>query len=192
MSFYPLKINRRFLDPQYVDEIERPDAASTKASFICGAVLRIELRINNEKIEAAAFKAAGCGFLIAAADFLCENIHGKAFSELLKQPAAICEQLNVEFNSIAAERQHCFELCAETLLTAIKNFNLARNESWNGDETLVCNCFGVSEKTIEAMVSKSLLATVEDVTRACNAGGGCGSCQPLIRDILDDFWREQF
>ena len=31
----------------------------------------------------------------------------------------------------------------------------------------------------------SLLTTVAEVTRACNAGGGCGSCHQLIQEILE-------
>jgi NAD(P)H-nitrite reductase large subunit len=29
------------------------------------------------------------------------------------------------------------------------------------------------------------LTTVADVTRICNAGGGCGSCHQLIQEILE-------
>ena len=62
-------------------------------------------------------------------------------------------------------------------------------EEWAGEEVLICTCFGVSEKTIERVIQTCSLHTVKEVTRACNAGGGCGSCHPLIEDILEGYWR---
>jgi NifU-like protein len=78
----------------------------------------------------------------------------------------------------------------ETLQAAINDYRAARLETWNGDEALICTCFGVSETTIERAIVKNVLTTVEEVTETCNAGGGCGSCQPLIMEILDDVWRD--
>jgi len=43
----------------------------------------------------------------------------------------------------------------------------------------------VSERTIESEIKKRGLTSVREVTKACNAGGGCGSCQPLIVEILE-------
>jgi NAD(P)H-nitrite reductase large subunit len=43
----------------------------------------------------------------------------------------------------------------------------------------------VTETTIERLINERSLQTVEEVTRACNAGGGCGSCRPIIQEMLD-------
>jgi len=56
---------------------------------------------------------------------------------------------------------------------------------WNGDEALICTCFCVSERVIETEIAEKGLATVSEVIRACNAGGGCGSCHPLIQELLE-------
>ncbi len=194
MTFYPLKINQHFLNPRNAGEIELADAVGTSASFVCGAALQISLKIKAGTIVEAKFKAAGCGYLIAAADVLTEKITGKEFAEIgriLREKSKDNENsFELEFeNEFPANRKHCLELCKETLQAAVNDFRTAQLESWQGDEALICTCFGVSEKTIESQIIKNSLTTVEEVTDICNAGGGCGSCQPLILDILEDVWR---
>jgi NifU-like protein len=91
--------------------------------------------------------------------------------------------------ALPADRGHCATLCLEALRAALAAYHNATREEWTGDEALICTCFCVSEKTIEQVIQTRSLHTVEQVTRACHAGGGCRSCHPLIVDILDDYWR---
>ena len=80
--------------------------------------------------------------------------------------------------------EHCPRLACDALLAAIRNYSNAARDDWAGDEALICTCFFVSERTIEREIQTHGLTTVAEVTRACNAGGGCGSCHQLIQDIL--------
>ncbi|MGV7222590.1 MAG: (2Fe-2S)-binding protein [Nitrospinales bacterium] len=52
-------------------------------------------------------------------------------------------------------------------------------------EEIICQCFQVSEKTIRACIKSGDLNKVEDVTKACEAGGGCHSCHILIELFID-------
>jgi NifU-like protein len=87
-------------------------------------------------------------------------------------------------------RKHCFELAVETLHAAFADFRRSQIKEWTGEKALICTCFGVSEEIIERHIESGGLETIEAVTAACSAGGGCGSCQPLIEDILEIYWRE--
>lgn len=192
MSFYPPTINERFLRPAHAGEIEHPSATGNSGSFVCGAAVEIFLRVENGKIVEACFRAAGCGFLFAAADTLCEQIENREFAAVGKAIRDQKRLFETSFeNRTPSERKHCLELPLEALRKAIDNYREARLESWNGDEALICTCFGVSETTIETAIRENSLTRVEEVTEICNAGGGCGSCQPLILEILDDVWRSQ-
>lgn len=185
MTFYPAKINRHFTAPKNAGELENADAVGTSGSFVCGAVLKIYLQIEGEKITDAKFKAAGCGYLIAAADVLCEKLPTKT----IHQGVNVFETVENELGKFIEGRRHCLELVRDCLTAAINDYRAAQAESWNGDEALICTCFGVSEKTIETAVAENLLTAVEQVTELCKAGGGCGSCQPLIEEIIADVWR---
>jgi NifU-like protein len=81
-------------------------------------------------------------------------------------------------------------LCLETLQNALANFRAFQVEEWTGEKALICSCFGVSEETIENLIKTNSLETVEEVTDVCNAGGGCGSCQPLIQELIDVYSNE--
>lgn len=185
MTFYPAKINEHFTNPQNVGELSNHNAVCTNGSFVCGAVLRIYLRVENETIVAARFKAAGCGFLFAAADVLCEKLAGKSVGAGVNVFDLVENELGLFENG----RKHCIELVRDSFTAAINDYRSAQLESWNGDEALICTCFGVSEKTIETAIGENLLTTVEQVKLYCRAGGGCGSCQPLIEEILEGVWR---
>lgn len=82
-------------------------------------------------------------------------------------------------------REHCAGLAAQALLNAIQRYSDARREEWNGEDALICSCFGVSQHEIELKIREGHLETIEAVTAHCKAGGGCNSCYPLIQDILD-------
>lgn len=132
------------------------------------------------------FQTNGCGFMIAAADALADAIAGKQLAELHgldrdELRAKLCEELD----AFPADRRHCEEACIEALRSAFADYRARRIEEFQGEKALICTCFGVSQETIESQIVKGSLKTVEEVTRICNAGGGCGSCRMLIQEIID-------
>ena len=188
MSFYPKKISERFHAPKCAGKAENASAVGTSATFVCGAALRFSLQINTEtkEIAEAKFQTNGCGYLIAAADVLAEKITGKKLIELYGLDKNLLQTtIETELGEFSAHRKHCLKLCSETLQNAFADFRAFQIEEFSGEKALVCTCFGVSEDTIERLVNENALETVEEVTDICNAGGGCGSCQPLIQEILD-------
>ena len=86
---------------------------------------------------------------------------------------------------IGTVKVRCVELACNALLDAIREYSNAARDDWAGDEALICTCFFVSERTIEREIQTRGLTSVAEVTRACNAGGGCGSCHQLIQEILE-------
>ena len=193
-KFYSDKISQRFDAPKNVGGAAGENAVDTNATFVCGAVLRFSLRIEKDtkEILEAKFKTNGCGYLIASADVLAEKIVGRKLNELHELDKSVLQNaVESELGRFEIHRRHCLDLCLETLQDAFADFRSFQIEEYAGEKPLICTCFGVSEETIESIIKKKSLETVEEVTDACNAGGGCGSCQPLIEDILDVYWREQ-
>ncbi len=195
MSFYPPKINERFQRLQNVGKLTDANAVGTSASFVCGVFVRFYLRIEfrTKKILEAKFKSNACGFTIAAADVLTEKIIGKRLTELHALDKEILNaQIEEELGKFSAHRAHCPLLCLDALQAAFADFRAFQIEEFTGEKALICTCFGVSEETIENVIKKNSLETVEEVTEICSAGGGCGSCQPLIQEILDVFQEENY
>jgi NifU-like protein len=174
-----------FFNPANVGDAAEPNYIGRSASYECGATMRISVQVDeSQRISDAKFRAAGCSVLVAAASFLTERIKGMTTGE-----AASLGQLNALLNEqigpVEPNREHCTALACEALISAITEYSDSIRDEWTGDEALICTCFGVSERVIEQQIRSRSLATIEDVTRACNAGAGCRSCYPLIQDILD-------
>ncbi|MEP7039524.1 MAG: iron-sulfur cluster assembly scaffold protein [Acidobacteriota bacterium] len=195
MSFYPPKINERFQHPRNVGKLSDANAVGTSASFICGAFVRVFLQIElkTKEILEAKFKSNACGFAVAAADVLMEEIVGKRLTELHGLDKEILNaQIEEELGKFSAHRAHCLLLCLDALQAAFTDFRAFQIEEFTGEKALICTCFGVSEETIENVIKKNSLETVEEVAEVCSAGGGCGSCQPLIQEILDVLHEENY
>ncbi|MDQ3321223.1 MAG: iron-sulfur cluster assembly scaffold protein [Acidobacteriota bacterium] len=189
MSFYPPKIDEKFRRSQNVGKLPDANAVGTSASFVCGTFVRFYLRIEKDtkEIVEARFKTSGCGFMIAAAEVLCDKIVGGKLVELHGfDKSVLRDEIENALGQFPEPRAHCLETCFESLQSAFADFRTFQIEEWTGEKALICTCFGVSEETIENLVRENSLETIEKVTDACGAGGGCGSCQPLIQEILDE------
>ncbi|MEZ5426285.1 MAG: iron-sulfur cluster assembly scaffold protein [Pyrinomonadaceae bacterium] len=188
MGFYPEKVNRRFQRPQNGGKPAAGNASGTGASFLCGSVLRLGLRIDpkSKEIEEARFLTDGCGFAVASADFLAERLKGKKLTELHGAvKSELRDLIEGELGRFPPDRKHCPELFLDALTGALADFRARQIGEFAGEKAMICTCFGVSEERIENLIGAEALETVEEIGRACQAGTGCGSCQPLIREILD-------
>jgi len=169
-----------FFNPRNVGDADEPKFVGRAASVICGAHVRFSVRVDERQVVSQAkFKAAGCSVLVASASLLTERVTGKSTAE------AATADVDDSFDSLEPGREHCSKLACDALLAAIREYSDAARDDWAGDEALICTCFFVSERTIEREIASRELRTVAEVTRACNAGGGCGSCHQLIQEILD-------
>jgi NifU-like protein len=173
-----------FLRPRNVGELDDADAIGEAGSFSCGGMLRMTLRIDaTQRINDVRFRAIGCSLLIAGVSILTETVKGMTTAEaaaLAQSPALAAALLGV----FPEARLPCLGLCCDVLVSAIQHFSDAKRQEWNGEDALICTCFGVSEKTIESEIETKNLTTIAEVTSACNAGAGCRSCYSLIEDIL--------
>ena len=167
-----------FLNPRNVGDAGEPSFKGRSASLVCGAHVRFSIQIDEaHAISQARFRAAGCDVLVASASMLTERVAGLTTAE-----AAVIEPVTLAGN--VPNHEHCPRLAFEALLAAIREYSNAARDDWAGDEALICTCFFVSERTIEREIQQHGLSTVAEVTKATNAGGGCGSCHQLIQEIL--------
>ena len=160
-----------------------PSFTGRAASLVCGAHVRFSIQVDEaQRVSEARFRAAGCDILVSAASVLTERVTEQTTAEAAtigQTPAELSEELG------AGKSEKCVAMACEALLDAIREYSNAAREDWAGDEALICTCFFVSERTIEREIQTRALTTVAEVTNACNAGGGCGSCHQLIQEILE-------
>jgi NifU-like protein len=184
MQFYPPNISERFSRPNNTGRAKFANAVGTNATFVCGSAVRFTLQIIDKKIVEAKFQTNGCGYLMAAADVLAEIVTGKTLNEL-HGLEDLEKQIELKLDKFPESREHCLRLAVETLQAAFNDYRSAQLEEFTGEKALICTCFGVSEETIEKVIAENNCETVDEVSQLCNAGNGCGSCQPLIQEIID-------
>jgi NifU-like protein len=169
-----------FLNPRNVGDADEPSFTGRSASLICGGHARLSIQIDElHRVSQARFRAAGCDVLVASASLLTERVTGITTAE-----AAAIAQEPATLVGVLPNHEHCPGLACDALLAAVREYSNAARDDWAGDEALICTCFFVSERTIEREIQTHGLTTVAEVTNACNAGGGCGSCHHLIQEIL--------
>jgi NifU-like protein len=190
MNFFPPEIETFYHAPEHAGSIENPAAAGSAGAPVCGAVARLSLNIHpgDHLIGDAKFRSSGCGYAVAAMELLCTLLIGTTIPDaasLLGSDRAWNAFVVEQLGEVEAGRTHCLALARDTLAAALRDHRSSYPEHAPGEEALICTCFFVSERTIEAAVRDHTLHTVDDVTRRCRAGGGCGSCHPLIAEIIE-------
>jgi NifU-like protein len=192
VAIYPQKVDQRAATPRSAGQIGFPDASGRSASFICGCFAAFSLRVENKstKVTEVAFQTNGCGFMIAAADVLSETVGNSDLADLhgLKS-SDLFTAIDAELDAFPVDRRQCADVCIEALRNSFADLRARRVEEFRGEKALICTCFGVSEEIIEDCIAREPEQTVDDVSAACNAGSGCGSCRMLIQEMLDSHFR---
>jgi NifU-like protein len=158
---------------------------SEKGSLICGAVVEVSLAIDeDQRIVEARFRAAGCSFLVGVASLLTVRAKGRSTAEAAMLAREAQRNLLLDSEPVQAEYIHCLKLVSQAMLSAISQFSDLARDRWDGDGPLLCACFAVSERTVEQLIKRHGLKSITEIADTCNAGRGCGSCLPLITDLL--------
>ena len=163
------------------------DAVGVAANLSCGTFVRISLSVDDgSAVTKVGISSNGCGYMLAAADILSEFVSGRLLSGLHGlSDHELTATISDVLGNIPGERLGCMGAAIEALRAVFADLRARRVEEFRGETALICSCFGVSQDRIEAEIKDKSLDTVDDVTSACNAGGGCGSCRMLIQELID-------
>lgn len=190
MAFYPHKITELIRGFDNVGSVADAGATGSAGTPVCGSIVRLTLDIDpsDHLIREAKYRSSGCGYAVAAMERLCTILTGTTVPDaasLLGSDRAWNTFIVEQLGEVEPGRTHCLALARDTLAAALRDHRSSYSEHAPGEEALICTCFFVSERTIEAAVREYSLTNIDDVTRHCRAGGGCGSCHPLIADIIE-------
>ena len=120
MALYSEKVMDHFRNPRNVGVIENADGVGEVGNPVCGDIMKIYLKINDEQvIEDVKFETFGCGSAIASSSMATELIKGQPVSEALKLTnKAVTEALD----GLPAHKIHCSVLAEEAIKKAVKDF----------------------------------------------------------------------
>ncbi len=116
---YSDKVMDHFMNPRNMGEIEDADAVGEVGNPACGDVMKLYLKIEDNKIVDAKFKTFGCGAAIASSSITTELIKGKTVDEALKlSNEAVAEALG----GLPPAKRHCSVLAEDALKNAIEDY----------------------------------------------------------------------
>ena len=122
---YTDKVQEHFINPKNVGEIENADGVGKVGNSVCGDIMNLYLRVENDIITDAKFKTFGCGAAIATSSMVTELVKGKTVTEALKiSNRAVAEALG----GLPPIKMHCSVLAEEALQAAIDDYLKRRRE----------------------------------------------------------------
>jgi nitrogen fixation NifU-like protein len=118
---YSKTVMDHFMNPRNVGEIENPDGVGEVGNPVCGDIMRIFLKIENNTITDAKFKTFGCGAAIASSSMATELIKGKSLEEAWEVTnKAVAEALE----GLPPIKMHCSVLAEEGIHKAINDYRV--------------------------------------------------------------------
>ncbi|MFH0913084.1 MAG: Fe-S cluster assembly scaffold protein NifU [Candidatus Omnitrophota bacterium] len=116
---YSEKVMDHFLHPRNVGEIPDASGIGNVGNPVCGDIMRMYIKIENNIIVDAKFKTFGCGAAISTSSMVTEMVKGKAIEEALRiSNRAVAEALG----GLPPIKMHCSVLAEEALKSAIKDY----------------------------------------------------------------------
>ena len=116
---YSKTVMDHFRNPRNVGVIDKPDGVGEVGNPLCGDMMTIYLKINEDVITDIKFQTFGCGSAIAVSSMLTEIAKGKSLVDAKKiTNKDVAEALE----GLPKNKLHCSNLGADALHMAIKDY----------------------------------------------------------------------
>ena len=134
---YTEAVMKHFLEPHNVGRIKDPDGIGRVGNPICGDVMEIQIKVEDDKIVDAKFRTFGCGAAIATSSVLTDIVKGKTLLEALE---VTNEDVTQALGGLPARKRHCSVLAEDGLHSAIENYKERLQGKIKSGEEPVSRC----------------------------------------------------
>ncbi|MFH0940228.1 MAG: Fe-S cluster assembly scaffold protein NifU [Candidatus Omnitrophota bacterium] len=116
---YSQKVMDHFLNPHNVGELPDANGIGNVGNPICGDIMRLYIKVEDNRIVGVSFKTFGCGAAIATSSMVTDLVKGKTLDEALAvSNKAVAEALG----GLPKVKMHCSVLAEEALKAAIEDY----------------------------------------------------------------------
>jgi nitrogen fixation NifU-like protein len=119
MTSYTEKVMDHFTNPRNVGSIDDPDGVGKVGNPVCGDLMELTIKVENDRIVDVRFRTFGCGAAIATSSILTEMVKGKPLDEALQITA---QHVATALGGLPAQKMHCSNLGADALKAAIEDY----------------------------------------------------------------------
>ncbi|MFH1336056.1 MAG: Fe-S cluster assembly scaffold protein NifU [Candidatus Zixiibacteriota bacterium] len=116
---YSAKVMEHFQNPRNVGEIKDADGIGEIGNAVCGDIMKLYIKVKDNRILDAKFQTFGCGAAIATSSMVTELVKGKTLEEAEKiSRDTVAEALD----GLPPVKMHCSNLAADALHKAIEDY----------------------------------------------------------------------
>lgn len=116
---YSEKVLDHFMNPRNVGTVEDADGVGRTGNPVCGDLMEMSIKIDDDVISDIKFRTFGCGAAIATSSMATELIMGKTIDDALEiSNRAIAEALD----GLPPVKMHCSVLAAEALRATLADY----------------------------------------------------------------------
>jgi nitrogen fixation protein NifU and related proteins len=116
---YSKKVLEHFANPHNIGVIENADGVGEVGNPVCGDVMKITIKVKEDRIEDIKFQTLGCGAAIATSSMVTDLARGKTLDEAANITR---DQVANELDGLPPAKMHCSNLAADALREAIANY----------------------------------------------------------------------
>ena len=123
---YSKKVMDHFMNPRNVGSIENPDGVGRVGNPVCGDLMEVTIKVEDDILTDVKFKTFGCGSAIATASMVTELAKGKTLGEadtITRQDVAD------ELEGLPPRKMYCSNLAADALHAAIEDYRERHGET---------------------------------------------------------------
>lgn len=116
---YSELVMEHFANPRNVGVIEDADGVGKVGNPMCGDVMEMFIKVEDNRITDIKFRTFGCGAAIATSSIATEMIKGKPLDEAVQlSNKAVADALG----GLPAQKMHCSNLAADAVRSAIEDY----------------------------------------------------------------------
>ena len=116
---YTEEVMDHFMNPRNVGTLEDASGVGEVGNAKCGDIMKIYLKIEDDRIEDVKFNTFGCGSAIASSSIATEMIKGKTIEEALNfSNKKVVDALG----GLPTHKIHCSVLAEEAVKAAIQDY----------------------------------------------------------------------
>lgn len=116
---YSNLVIEHFTNPRNVGVIENADGVGRVGNPVCGDMMEIFIKVEDNRIADVKFRTFGCGAAIATSSMATEMVKGKGIEEVLRLTR---KDVADALGGLPAHKMHCSNLAVDALRAALHDY----------------------------------------------------------------------
>ena len=118
-GWYSEKVLDHYQNPRNMGEVEDADGVGVVGNPVCGDMMKITIKVRDNRIADVKFKTFGCGAAIATTSMVTELVKGKTLEEAAQ---VTNRQVAEALDGLPPIKMHCSLLAEEAIKAAIEDY----------------------------------------------------------------------